>query len=371
MSHNNPVRIAVIMGKYTPGGIKSVIMNYYRKINREKYQFDFFIYDDSPDKDYQEIERLGGKVYTVPNIKHIFSFMYILRRKLKGYKIVHSYLNALNFFPMMAAATVGVSVRIAENLSTAHPGEAKTVIKNILKLVATSFSTHIAANAEYAAIWLYGKKRAKTCFIIRNALDLDIYKFNQNIRNEIRNKYKIGDGLVIGHIGRFAYQKNHIFLIDIFNEILKHEKKSILLLVGYGELESDIRKKINDYGIGKNVLFMGKTEDLIPLYNAMDCFVLPSFYEGLPVVGIEAQALGVPCFFSDEITKETKITPMAEFISLKKTAKQWADIIISKSNKNRIYFNERDKNSEMLKKAGYDLKIESKRLEVFYDNVLK
>jgi len=360
------LRIAVVMGKYTPGGIKSVIMNYYRAIDKKRYQFDVFVYDDSPDKDYSEIEALGGHVYLVSNIKRPYEFIKDLRDLFKknSYKIVHGYLNTLNVFVMLAAKLAGVPVRIAENLSTAHAGEKKTIIKNALKPWARCFSTNIAANSKFAAEWLYGDE-ARDALIIRNALDLDKYKFNNESRSTMRAKYNIENKYVIGHIGRFSYQKNHDFLIDIFNEINKKIDDAVLMLIGYGELFDDIKSKVIKLGLVNKVIFVGKTEALSDYYNAMDCFVLPSFYEGLPVVGIEAQAFGLPCVLSSEVTEETKILNTCKFVSLKLSASEWADEVIHQRDEERLT------NNMALKAAGYDLKTEAESLMCYYDDLLK
>lgn len=325
-----PIRVAVVMGKHVTGGIKTVIMNYYENINRNVIQFDFIVDSDSPLKDYSKIESLGGRVYEIPPVEnllgHIFECTRILKRE--NYLIVHGYVNTLNVFPMLAAKMAGIPVRIAENLSTAHPGERKTVIKNFLRPLAKWFPTHLAANSKYAAIWLYGRKYLPKCKILYNAIDLDKFNYDEELREFTREAYSLNGKFVVGHIGRYYYQKNHEFLIDIFNEVHKRDESAVLLLIGYGELKEDIFKKIARLQLTEYVVDLGAREDIAQFYNAMDCFVFPSFYEGLPVVGIEAQATGLPCVMSTEITSETKITDAAEFIELSEPAKVWAEKIL-------------------------------------------
>ena len=363
---SKPIRIAVFMGKHTTGGIKSVIMNYYRHINRQNIQFDFFVDNDSPLKDYSDIKKLGGRVYEIPPTKNPIGFIISAVKTLKKekYLIVHGYLNTLNVFPMIAGRIAGVPVRIAENLSTAHPGESKTKIKNLLKPFAKLFVTDMAANSKYAAEWLYGKKNLDKCKIIYNALDLDVYHYDENLRIKKRQELGIENNFVIGHIGRYEYQKNHDFLIDIFNEVHEIEPKSKLLLVGYGSLKEHIFKKIETLGLKEFVIDCGATENIAELYNAMDCFVLPSFYEGLPVVGIEAQAMDLPCVFSSEITKETKILDCFEFVDLSNDAETWADKILA--YKDMV----REDVSEQVTKHGYNIIYEADNLEKFYFNCL-
>ena len=354
-----PIRIAVIMGKYTPGGIKSVIMNYYREIDKSKIQFDFFVYDNSPDKDYSEIESMGGKIVFMSSLKNPIKNVIDCYKAFKknNYTIVHGYLNTLNVFPMFAAWLAKVPVRIAENLSTAHPGEKKSIIKSLLKPFNLIFPTHYAANAIYAGKWLYGDREFA---VFRNGLDLSKYKHDEVRREAIRAQYSISNNFVIGHIGRYEYQKNHSFLIDVFKAIHDRDNKARLLLVGYGSLKDEVWNKIANLGLQNAVIDAGKTEDIIPLYDAMDCFVLPSFYEGLPVVGIEAQAMGLPCVFSDEVTRETGVSENTVFIPLSASVKTWVERIEELKIKRVL------RNDRALRDAGYDIKNEARRLVEYY-----
>lgn len=367
MEIDKPVRIALVMGKHVTGGIKSVIMNYYYNIDRDKIQFDFLVDDNSPMKDYSEIESLGGRVYEIPSVKNPIKNVRVCSKILKEgkYVCVHGYINTLNVFPMLAGKLAKTPVRIAENLSTAHAGEAKTLLKNVLKPFAKVFPTHLAANSKYAAEWLYGASSVSECKIIYNALDLDKYRYDPVLREQKRKDLGIEDCFVIGHIGRYHYQKNHEFLIDIFNEIYRVDKTARLILIGYGELKKCIFDKIARLGISNAVIDGGATEDIVPFYNAMDCFVLPSYYEGLPVVGIEAQATGLPCVMSSEVTAETGITPCAQFVDLKESAEYWANQIMKWKGYMRTDV------SEQVTSQGYNIKSEASKLEKYYYDCIK
>lgn len=361
---NDPIRVAIVVAQFVTAGTKSYIMNYYRNVDRTRIQFDFIV-NNTSDGSYQEIYDLGGKVYEITPamknpIKNIIDTYKILKKN--DYKIVHALTNALNVFPMFAGWLAHTPVRISENLSTAHPSEKKTIIKNILKPFATWFPTNYAANSELAARWLFGNN---DCFILRNGIDLNRFKYDEGLRKSTRKELGIEDEFVIGHIGRYDFQKNHEFLIDIFADVHKKNPKTKLLLVGYGELKEHIEQKINNLGLRDYVLDCGATEDIAKLYNAMDCFVLPSYYEGLPVVGIEAQATGLPCFFSTEVTKETKITENVEFLSLDETADFWAEKILT------MPLRERRDTDEEVKKSGYDIKIEAIKLIDMYRSLYK
>ena len=192
--------------------------------------------------------------------------------------------------------------------------------------------------------------------IINNAIDLDKFKYSEKLRKEKRKELGIKDDtLVIGHIGRFVTQKNHTFLIDIFNELHKENKDSLLMLVGQGPLQYEIKEKVKSLGLENSVLFLGQRDDVNRLYQAMDVFCLPSLYEGLPVVGVEAQANGLLCILSDEMTKETKVLNSTVFLSLNKTASEWANSIL---NDFKNYKNHDTKDE--VSKYGFNIKLEQK-----------
>ena len=364
-----PIRIAQIIGKWLGGGVESVVMNYYRHLDHDKIQFDFICDDDSTNIPYDEIEKLGGKVILIPPYQKVFKYQKELRRVLRDgkYKIVHSHINTLSVFPLYAAKKVGVPVRIAHSHSTTNKKEWK---KNLLKQVLRPFSKKYATNymccSELAGRWLFGDKTYDEgkVYLLNNAIDLDKFKYDKKIRDKKRKELGIKeDTIVIGHIGRFVVQKNHTFLIDIFNQFHKKEKNSILLLAGQGPLQEEIKNKVRELGLDDSVRFLGQRNDANELYQAFDVFLLPSLYEGLPVVGVEAQASGLLCFFSDDMTKETKVLDSTVFMSLSNTAEEWTGEILTTlkdykriNTKNEVSYN------------GFDIEIEARKLEKYYIN---
>ncbi len=280
-----PIRIAQIIGKWLGGGVESVVMNYYRHLDHSKVQFDFICDDDSTNIPYDEIEKLGGKVILIPPYQKVFKYQKELRRVLRDgkYKIVHSHINTLSVFPLYAAKKVGVPVRIAHSHSTTNKKEWK---KNLLKQVLRPFSKKYATNymccSELAGRWLFGDKAYDEgkVYLLNNAIDLDKFKYDKKIRDKKRKELGIKeDTIVIGHIGRFVAQKNHTFLIDIFNQFHKKEKNSILLLAGQGPLQEEIKNKVRELGLDDSVRFLGQRNDANELYQAFDVFLLPSLYE--------------------------------------------------------------------------------------------
>ncbi len=368
IAHEPPMRIAQIMGKMENGGVESVIMNYYRHIDRTKIQFDFIVDSDSSCPQKDEILSLGGNVYFVnpyQNIKNNMKDLVCIFNENK-YEIVHSELTTMSIFSLKAAKHCGIPVRICHGHNTAGKGETK---KNILKYLLRPFSKLYATNyfacSKYAGQWLFGKKILQNddFKVLKNAIDVDKFKFNNNIRNEIRNKYKLNGKFVIGHVGRFCYQKNHDFLIDVFNEIYKLEKSAVLILIGEGELEKQIKDKVKKLGLEKAVLFCGTCNNINEFYQAMDVFVLPSYYEGFGIVSIESQTSGLPTICSDKTPVETKLCDNIEYISLDNSALFWANAVLNKKNYNR-----KDE-SIAVKNNGFDISTEAKKLEDFYCNI--
>lgn len=364
---NKPIRVAQIIGKWLGGGVESVVMNYYRNIDRSKIQFDFICDEDSTNIPYAEIESLGGKVILIPPYQKVIKYHKELKRVLKegNYKIVHSHINTLSVFSLFAAKCAGVPVRIAHSHSTTNKKEKnKNLMKQLLRPFSKVFATDYMCCSELAGRWLFGDKEydKENVYLLNNAIDLDKFKYDEVVRRKKRKELNIDDDtLVIGHVGRFVEQKNHRFLIDIFNEVHKQNEKSILLLVGQGPLMEKIKEKVKSLGIEDSVKFLGQRNDISELYQAFDVFCLPSLYEGLPVVGVEAQATGLLCLFSDDMTKEIKVLESTSFLSLEQSAKEWAEILL-KSIEN---FERKDTTIEFFNN-GFDIKMEVKKLIKIY-----
>ena len=300
MKEEKVVRVAQVIGMAVNGGVESCIMNYYRHIDKTKVQFDFLVESTSNIIDKEKIEAMGGKVIIIPPYTKIFKYIKELKRIFKegNYDIVHSNMNALSVFTLFTAWLAKIKVRIAHSHSTTNKKEwKKNLIKNILRPFSKVFATDYFACSELAGRWLFGNRtfnKGKVT-IINNAIEVDKFLFNEEVRNQMRKELNIEDKFVIGHVGRFVEQKNHTFLIDIFYEVQKERPNSILLLVGDGPLYNMIYQKVERLGILDKVIFAGVYNDVSKFYNAMDMFVFPSLYEGLGMVLVEAQINGLPC----------------------------------------------------------------------------
>lgn len=355
-----PIRIAQIVGKMAAGGVESVVYNYYRAIDHTQVQFDFIVDEDSTTSFPQDLLEMGARVYIVPAYEAIFSYLkklYALFQE-NHYTIVHAHINTLCVFPLFAAWRAGIPVRICHNHSTAHWGEGKkTLLKYLLRPFAKVFATDYFACGEKAGRWMYGNR----CFergrvhVMPNAIDTKKFAYDEEAKRCLRAELGIPqDAFVLGHVGRFMYQKNHAFLLRVFQRLLSSRQDAWLLLIGEGERMKLIRSEVKKMGIEGKVRFTGTRSDVAKLYSAMDVFCLPSFYEGLPVVALEAQANGLPCLFSDRMTKEVVLTPGARQLSIE-NPEPWVKAVQEAQRQNICALPER-----------YDIAFEGEILKNFY-----
>lgn len=361
-----PIRILQITGGMNMGGIENFLMNIYRNIDRDKVQFDFLIHQEEKQIFEDEIEKLGGKVYRIPSIRKSGYFKY--KKDLKkffqahSYKIVHSHYNELSGIILKIAKESGIKIRISHS-HIAYPKYSNIVTKffgDYLRNLLKSSSSLKFACSNLAGEWLYGKNGNYE--VINNGIEANKYKLNEKIRIEKRKELKIEESeITIGHIGRLTEQKNHKFLIEIFSKLHERNNKYKLFIIGNGELEEKIKEQIKALNLEKNIIMLGVRKDVNEILQAMNLFVFPSLYEGLPVTLVEAQGAGLKCFISDTVTKEIDLEcGLTEFISLEKTSEEWADII----DKNREYI--RKDTIESLKSHGYDMTENAKNLEDRY-----
>ena len=358
------IKIAQIVGNATTGGVISCVLNFYRHIDRSRFQFDFYSY--GPSKYDEEIKALGGSVFYVPKAIRPLSHVSKLKKLLKDgdYDIVHAHLTTLSVVSLFAAKLAKVDKRVCHSHSTTRRGEATKIVKDCLRPFSKTFATHTAGCSEYSIRWLYGEKTAKTSFLLHNAIDLDRFVPNAELRSRTRRTLGIDNDFVFGSIGRFVYQKNYTFLIDAFALYCKNNKDGKLLLVGDGDERADIVKRIEKHGIKDRVLLLDEVSDVWKYYSAFDAFVLPSRYEGLPLVAVEAQAMNLPCLLSKEITKEVDVGGTYAFLGID-SPKTWADAMQKLFDEHPTY-NVHDS----LVGGSFDVLNETKRLENYYEQIV-
>lgn len=354
-------------------GVMNVIMNYYRNINRKKIQFDFLYFDEFDTKTFKdEIIYLGGEIYKIkrPQIslkckKEIYSFF---NEKKGKYQVLHIHEVFLAPLLINAAKSKEPLITIIHVHTTVFGKNIRSAFRNrILCSFSEKMCDYKVACSKEAAIKYYGKKEiSKNNYqLIHNAIDVNKYIFNEEKRKKYRSLFGIEEyDIVIGTVGRLEKEKNHLFLLSILKELLKKDKRYKLLLIGEGSLEEILRKKSKKLGIENNVIFGGKREDVCNIYSSMDIFVQPSIYEGLSLAGVEAQASGLPCAFSDSITREAELANVT-YISLHKSSKEWAEKIV------QIEIVKDRSTAGTIKEKGYDIKCEAAKLTDFYLEICK
>lgn len=368
-----PIRILYINGGIMDlGGISSYMMNYYRNIDRDKVQIDFVVHGFEKGVYDDEIINMGGNIYNIPiKSKDYFGNIKALKEIFANnrYKIVHSHMDAMGIIPLKLAKKYNIPVRISHSHNTQHltNNKIKFILNEYARKNLYKYSTHMFACSEKAGRWMFGDKLFDRGMvrIIYNAIDIDKFKFDKLKRDKIRKELSIGNDFIIGHVGRFDHQKNHLFLLRLFKKVLDKIENAKLILVGDGALKNIIEKEIIDLGIEKQVILLGARPDVNTLYNVFDMFMLPSLFEGLPVVGIEAQINGLDCLFSTNVPDEIDISNNSYFEDLDSDFLKWSNIII---NIYKNYNIETRGNLDYTKKSyeNYNINISAKKLEEYY-----
>jgi glycosyltransferase involved in cell wall biosynthesis len=369
-----PIRVLYINGGIMDrGGISAYMMNYYRHLDRSKVQLDFVVHGFEKGIFDDEIHRLGGKVYNVPiKSKDYFGNIKALRKIFNSgkYKIVHSHMDAMSTVVLKEAKKCKVPIRIAHSHNTQHltKNKLKFILNEYARKAITRYATHLFACSEPAGRWLFGNKNAEKGKIVyvKNAIDLDQYSFEQKSRIRIRKEFGIEESLVIGHVGRFDYQKNHFYLLEIFKKLIKVEPKAKLILIGDGHLKTKISEKIIDLSIDNSVILLGNRDDVSEIINAFDIFVLPSHFEGLGIVLVEAQANGLCCVASKSVPTEVNISGRVKFLSINNCEMDnWVKEILNNVNLDREFCRQNFFNS------GYEIHKATKDLCNLYVNLVK
>lgn len=361
------IRILQVVNDMHRAGLETMLMNYYRNIDRSQIQFDFLTHRPNKSDYDDEIISMGGKIYYAPrlypqNYPKYFKWMKKFFAEHPEYKMVHSHIDTMSYLPLLAAKKAGVPIRIAHSHNTAIDKDFKYILKMYFKMRINSVVTNRLACGKEAGKFLFGNRDFE---VIPNAVDAEKFYFSEEIRNKKRADLGLSNEFVVGHVGRISYQKNHKFLIKIFNELLKKEQNAVLLLIGVGDKEQEVRSQVNDLGLQDKVKFLGNRSDVSELYQAMDVFVLPSLFEGIPVVGVEAQFADLPCIFSDKTPNEVKFNNKTKFIGLDKPLDVWVDaILITRNNLPRTHMREDIINSR------YNIKSAHLILEEYYKQLI-
>lgn len=331
------IRVLHILHSMNAGGIESFLMNVYRRIDRQNVQFDFLLNSSHKGFFDDEIRSLGGRIFCIrhpyyPILNHGYNKeLYNFFVRHPEYKIVHCHRNATSVHALRQAQKAGVPVRIAHSHMTNTRFTWRTFVYNWNKRFIKNYATHLFACSQSAGEWLFGKSGVQDSRfrVVNNGIDISRFTFNPDTRNDIRRALNIPDNFLIGHVGRFTAPKNHSFILDIFCQVKHLEPTAKLVLVGDGPLRKKMIQKCHRLGISDAVIFTGVQRNAEDYYQAMDVFLMPSLYEGLGIVAIEAQAMGLPVICSPAIPKDAKISDRIAFLDLKDSAVSWAKAIVA------------------------------------------
>ena len=350
------------------GGAETMVMNYYRNMDRTKVQFDFMVHRTERGAYDDEIEALGGRIYRMMPL-HPLTFGKYQKQISRffdehpEYRIIHGHCSESGYFVYKEASRRGVPVIIAHAHNSHALYDAKWIFRTYFKHAMRKYITNVFTCGKEAARWLAGKELAETAVLQRNAIDTQAFAFTPSARQEIRKELGIPtDSMVIGHIGRFNKQKNHTFLLDVFQQFSKQQPDAHLLLVGIGELQDAIKDKAGKLNLTDKIHFVGIRSDIPCLLSAMDLFLFPSFMEGLSVAMLEAQCAGLPCVVSDTIPHEVEMTDLVSFISLKESPEVWTEHILKASQRHI----DRPTYPQVIARCGYDIQKNAEWLQNYY-----
>lgn len=370
------IRVLHILDELNTGGAEKIVISYLENMDINLFQCDFII-TEPPGNEKGLLEEqarlLGGRVIKVPRKRKNYAGHLLSVRKIVksgDYKIIHSHLDELSALYLFFGWMYGVKVRIGHgHLAGADRGRGVELLCGLLRPLLKLTATDWFACGKDAGIALWGKKASvhNKIHIMHNAIDTRRYGFCEETRNRVRNTLNIQNLTILGSVGRLSYQKNSEFLIEIMKEYCKLDENSRLLIIGVGDLEQSLRELAEKYDISSKVIFLGGRGDVNELMMAMDVFILPSRFEGLPIVLVEAQCTGLSCVVSDKVTNEIEINSNVQYFPLQCSAMQWAELIYQKIISTKF---DRRKGQQVIAGAGYEISREAKKLESFYINAV-
>ena len=364
------IKVLQVVSRLTAGGEQTFIMNVYRNLDREKIQFDFVVFSDEGQVFEEEVQRLGGKIYRCPRYNGKNHFQYCkwwksFFSKNTDYNIVHGHVRSTASIYLKYAKKNGCYT-IAHSHSISNGRGIAAFVKWIMQKNIPRVSDYMMACSLDAGKWLFGEKyiESNNFSVLYNGIDCDRFALDLHMREKMRDELCLKDKFVIGQVGRFQKMKNHYFTIDLLEMLIKDKPNAVLLFVGDGDLQQDIYEYAKNKKLGDNLIFTGKVMNTENYYQAMDAFVMPSTFEGLGIVSIEAQCSGLVTLCSDAVPIEAKVTDNCEFISLEDKY-EWCRELLSASA------HDRKDCSQIVKKNGYDIKAIVRWLEDFYLSIEK
>ena len=362
------MRILHIMNGAVLGGISTVVLNYYKHMNREKYHFDCAMTNIALGPNGIALENLGCKMYKLPlKSKHPFAYIKTLHHILwQGqYDGIHVHSNTTSFFPLVIAIFSGIKVRVAHAHAAMLPQSCMGKIKRFAGMIFMPIvATKLVACSANAGSAIFGKRIIELgkLVVLKNAINAEEFVFDQSVRAKVRLSLSIEDEFVLGCVGNLGVEKNHIYALKVLSEIKKIDEKYCMLLIGDGPLSQVLRNEARILGIEDAVHFLGRRTDINDLLNAMDAFLMPSLYEGFGLAALEASASGLPLFLSENMPKDMNFYSKCTYLSIKTDPKIWAkEIMLIGRNP------EREKGVAEVKHAGYDITSNINAFEAIYE----
>ena len=366
---DEPIRILQMIGSLNIGGSQSMIVNLYNRIDRDKIQFDFVL--DHQDELYYKdtVEQLGAKIFEMPtfcgsNVREVKRTWKEFFETHSEYKILHSHVRSYASLYIPIAKKHGLKT-IIHSHSTSNGQGISAFVKRAMQYPLRFQADYFMGCSKEAGEWLFGRRvvNSKKYFMLQNAIDVEKYRFDPKTRAEYRAELGLRDELTFIHVGRFHPAKNHFFLINLFAEIHRKNNNTKLILVGDGELRSEIEQQIKELDLNAAVVLTGNRSDVPNLLQVADCFLFPSKWEGLPVTVVEAQASGLPCLISDCITKDVNVSDLVQNLAINSGLENWLQAI------DAIDYSRKDVHDQ-IEKAGFDIKSTATWLQNFYQGLL-
>lgn len=360
-------KILQVMNGASLGGISTVMLNYYRNMNREKYTFELALYNSDLGYNGEQFVNLGCQVFFLPlKSKSMLIYIRTLWRILKNgnYNAIHVHSNRTSYVALMVAKFCGVNVRVAHAHTAQPPTTFKEKIKRVTSIWLTPlFATKLLACTNDAGCSIFGGSILKNdkYQVLHNAIEIRKFAYNKNIRNAVRKDLGLEDCIIIGNVGNLGPEKNQQYLLRIMAELCKNENRWHLLIIGAGELLDTLVNQTNFLGIQDHVTFLGQRSDVNELLQAMDVFIIPSFFEGFSLAGLEACISGLPVFLSDKIPRDLGCFKNAQYLSIEDEPSTWAKLIIQ--NPLAVV---RDFGLDEALKNGFDIHDKARELEIIY-----
>lgn len=362
------IRVLQVIGGLNRGGAETMIMNLYRAVDKTRVQFDFILNTDKPQSYTDEVLAMGGKIYVLPkfNGKNYFSLKKAWNKFFLDhpeYKILHSHVRSYASLYIPIAKKHGLKT-IVHSHSTSNGKGLASAVKKLMQRPLRKKADYLFACSEIAGEWLFGKRavRGPKYKLIPNAVDTARYAYDESARAEKRAELSLDGKVVYGHVGRLHEAKNHLFLLEVFDKIRKKQPDAALLIVGDGTEREKIENKIRELSLEDSVIMTGSRPDVHKLVQAMDCFLFPSLWEGLPVTVVEAQASGLPCLVSDRVTSEVELSELVKYLPIDRGADLWCEAAVACDKERRDV-------KDKIVLAGYDIATSAKEITEFYEEI--